>query len=51
MSIIRNKKTTVLGLAGLAGAILNFVLTKDVASLATSISTALGLILAQDGGI
>lgn len=51
MRLIRNKKTTVLGLAGVAGAVLNFILTKDVASFATSISTALGLILAQDGGV
>lgn len=50
MKFTRNRKTTILGLSGIVCAIANFVVTKDVGSLATSLATSLGLILASDGG-
>lgn len=48
---LRNKKTTVLGLSGLISAVVNFMVTKDVAAFATGAATSLGLLLAQDGGL
>lgn len=51
MMYLRNKNTTVLGLLGVLSAALNFCVTRDVASLATALSSSIGLLLAQDGGL
>lgn len=51
MDALRNKKTTFMGLSTLLAGICSFWVTKDLNSLATSVATGLGLLLAQDGGL
>lgn len=51
MMYLRNKKTTVLGSLGVLAAALNFWVTRDITSLATALSSSIGLLLAQDGGL